>query len=178
MCSVQDTTLTVVNTADIQQGIKLLVATTRRMPVECLNPKIKSLNYLNNILARIEANEAGMDEALMLNVNGFVTEGTVDNIFMIKDRVLMTPKISDGLLQGITWDVILQIAKKLAISTTETSLTIDDILQADECFLSGTGVELIVVSQLNQHIFTPPLQPVFPVIAKAFRQEISNDMLV
>lgn len=164
--------LAVVNTSNIEQGIKLLVASTRRMPAECLDPKIKSLNYLNNILARIEANAAGMDEALMLNTQGFVTEGTVDNIFMIKDNELFTPHTSDGLLQGITRDVILQLARDLKIPAHQYSLTTDDFLQADECFLTGTGAELIPVRQINQYQFVKPERPLFPEIAEAFRQTI------
>jgi len=166
--------LAVVNTAHTDQGIKLLIASTRRMPAQCLDPKIKSLNYLNNILARIEANEAGMDEALMLNTLGFVTEGTVDNIFIVKDQHLITPKVSDGLLQGITRDVILQVAKQLKIPSKETSLTPYDLIQADECFLTGTGAELIPVSQINQHKYTIPEQALFPLIAKAFRDMVQN----
>jgi len=166
--------LAVVNTTHTEQGISLLVASTRRMPAECLNPKIKSLNYLNNILARIEANEAGMDEALMLNTRGFVTEGTVDNIFIIKDRQLITPRTSDGLLQGITRDVILQISKELGLEVQEMSFTPDYLMQADECFLTGTGAELIPVKQVNQHHFIKPQNPLYPVIAKAFNQTVIN----
>ncbi len=166
--------LSVVNTDHRQQGISLLVASTRRMPAECLNPKIKSLNYLNNILARIEANAAGMDEALMLNTQGFVTEGTVDNIFIIKDGQLITPRASDGLLQGITRDVILQIAAELGLIIQEISFTPDYLMQADECFLTGTGAELIPVKQVNQHYFSELEDPIYPVIAKAFNQTVIN----
>ncbi len=164
--------LAVINTTHSDQGIKLLVASTRRMPAECLDPKIKSLNYLNNILARIEANKAGMDEALMLNTQGFITEGTVDNIFMIKDQQLITPSPSDGLLLGITRDVILQIAKQLGLTTKEISMTPDYLMQADECFLTGTGAELIPVKQINQHQLTTTQKPLFPVIAKTFNQTV------
>jgi branched-chain amino acid aminotransferase len=168
-------TLSVVNHADASQGIRLLIASTRRMPAQCLNPRIKSLNYLNNILARIEANEAGMDEALMLNTQGFVSEGTVDNLFIIRDGVLMTPPVSDGLLQGITRDCILQVAQESGIPCQQISLTPYDLLQADECFLSGTGAELIPVSQINQHRFAAPPQPLYPVIEQAFRQLIQRE---
>lgn len=164
--------LQVIHNPDPDSGVKLLVASTRRMPAECLDPAIKSLNYLNNILARIEANKAGMDEAVMLNLQGFVTEGTVDNIFMIKDGILMTPKLSDGLLQGITRDTILQIAEKMGIPTQQTSLTIDDFLQAEECFLTGTGAELIPVRQINQHVLSHPQKPLFIDIAHAFEQTV------
>lgn len=163
--------LSVVNT---QQSIKLHIASTRRMPAECLDPKIKSLNYLNNILARIEANEAGMDEALMLNTQGFVSEGTVDNIFIIKDRQLLTPQVNDGLLKGITRDVILQLTRQLDLPTIETSLKVEDVMQADECFLTGTGAELLPVGQVNQHIFKPSKNSLFPVIQQAFKKMVEE----
>lgn len=168
--------LAVVNSKNKQQGIKLLIASTRRLPAECLNPQIKSLNYLNNILARIEANAAGMDEALMLNTDGYVTEGTVDNIFIVSNKVLKTPKVSDGILAGITREVILQIAGELDIPTKEVSLTPYDVKHADECFLTGTGAELIAVGQINQHKLKQPQLPIYPQIAKSFRQyiEIEN----
>ncbi len=161
--------VSVVNHDNADNGIRLLIANTRRMPAQCLNPRIKSLNYLNNILARIEANAAGMDEALMLNTQGFVSEGTVDNLFIIRDGQLITPPVSDGLLQGITRDCILQVAAQAGIECREISLTPLDLLQADECFLSGTGAELIRVGQINQHRFVTPDQPLYPVIERAFR---------
>ncbi len=167
--------LAVVNKVHTNSGIKMIVASTQRMPAESLDPKIKSLNYLNNILAKIEANAAGADEAIMLNARGFVTEGTVDNIFMIKNGKLMTPKTSDGLLHGITREVILQVAKELGLTVIETSLTIDQFLQADECFLTGTGAELIVVRQINEHVFKPGSPAIFPLIQKAFKQKIIEE---
>ena len=167
--------LSVVNHATPADGVKLLIASTRRTPAQCLNPRIKSLNYLNNILARIEANEAGMDEALMLNTQGFVSEGTVDNLFIVRDGVLTTPPVSDGLLQGITRDCILQAAADAGIPCREISLTPYDLLQADECFLSGTGAELIAVGQINQHRFDAPQNPLFPVIEQAFRRLIQRE---
>ena len=167
--------LSVVNHATPADGVKLLIASTRRTPAQCLNPRIKSLNYLNNILARIEANEAGMDEALMLNTQGFVSEGTVDNLFIVRDAVLTTPPVSDGLLQGITRDCILQAAADAGIPCREISLTPYDLLQADECFLSGTGAELIAVGQINQHRFGAPQNPLFPVIEQAFRRLIQRE---
>ncbi len=167
--------LAVINNSHADQGIKLMIASTRRLPAECLNPKIKSLNYLNNILARIEANQAGMDEAVMLNTRGFVTEGTVDNIFIIKNGELITPKTTDGLLQGITREVILEVARELGITTRELSITPDYLFQSDECFLTGTGAELIPVKQINQFHFAQKSHPLFPVIAKAFKQTVMKD---
>lgn len=167
--------LSVVNTQHINEGISLIIASTRRTPSECLNPKIKSLNYLNNILARIEANCHGADEALMLNTAGFVSEGTVDNLFILKDQKLFTPQISDGLLEGITRGIILEIAKRVNIEVIETSLTPYDLLQADECFLSGTGAELIKVKKINQHSFNEISEPMYPVFLEQFKRVVEKE---
>ena len=166
--------LSVMDVSDVSQGVSLHVAQTRRLPVECLDPKIKSLNYLNNILARIEANQAGMDEALMLNLEGYVSEGSVDNIFIVTDGVLKTPPLSDGLLAGITREVVIDVAIGSGIACEETSLSVGDLLQADECFLSGTGAELIPVRQIDAHQYSLPLSPLTPVIMKAFRERIED----
>jgi len=165
--------LTVVNT-DSRQGIKLHIASTRRNPADSLDPKIKSLNYLNNILARIEANEAGMDEAVLLNAQGFITEGTVDNLFIIKEGKLLTPMVSDGLLRGITRDVILEVANILGIECIETHLTVYDLINADECFLTGTGAEIIPVNQINQHSLPTKKAPIFKEISSAFTMYINQ----
>ncbi len=164
--------LSVVNTQHLEQGIKLHVATTRRTPAACLDPKIKSLNYLNNILARIEANHAGMDEALMLNLNGYVSEGSVDNLFIISNGALKTPPLSDGLLAGITREVIIDIAQEMGICCDQTSLTVKDLQQAEECFLTGTGAELIKVSQIDQHVYKALENPLIPKIKAAFQKRI------
>ncbi len=167
--------LSVVDQSDSARGIRLLIANTRRTPAQCLDPRIKSLNYLNNILARIEANQAGMDEALMLNTEGFVSEGTADNVFILQQGELLTPPVSDGLLQGVTRDCILEVARALGIPSHEKRLTPYDLMMADECFLSGTGAELIAVGQINQQVLTPPSQPLFGKIAQAFRHMIERE---
>jgi len=166
--------LSVLNTSDIDSGIRLHIATTRRLPAECLNPEIKSLNYLNNILARIEANQAGMDEAIMLNLDGFVSEGSVDNIFIISDGILKTPPISDGLLAGITRAVIIEVARQAGIPCQQTSLTLQDLLQAQECFLTGTGAELIPVRQIGDQLIKSPADPLTPLLMKGFRDQIDR----
>ena len=164
----------VVDVNDPSQGIKLHVAQTRRLPVQCLDPKIKSLNYLNNILARIEANEAGMDEALMLNLDGYVSEASVDNIFILSAGVLITPALDDGLLDGITRAVVLDVAASIGIPCEEKSLRLSDINQADECFLTGTGAELIPVRQIDDLEFSVPKSPLTPVIMAAFKERIAQ----
>ncbi len=157
-----------------ERGIRLHVAETRRLPVICLDPKIKSLNYLNNILARIEANRAGMDEALMLNLDGKVSEGSVDNIFVVGDGILKTPPLGDGLLAGITREVVIDVAREAGIVCEQVSLDLDDLRGADECFLTGTGAELIAVRQIDEHCFTPPQDPLTPVIMHGFKNRIAQ----
>jgi branched-chain amino acid aminotransferase len=136
-------------------GIHMIVTKTLSVPTESLNPKIKSLNYLNNILARIEANAANADEALMLNHQGNVCEGSVDNVFIINNNVVITPPLSDGMLAGITRQVTLDICAEHDIECQTQSLKVDDLKVADECFLTGTGAELIAVASLDEHHFSP-----------------------
>lgn len=126
-------------------GLEIVTVSTRRNNLNALNPRIKSLNYLNNILAKIEANRAGVMEALMLNQEGYVCEGTADNIFIVKDGALMTPPIHAGILKGITRDAVIGLAKKDGIPVAEELFTLHDVYTADECFLSGTAAELIPV---------------------------------
>ena len=131
------------------QGIRTIIASTRRIPADCLDPRIKSLNYLNAILARIEANNAGVQEAIMLNQQGYVTEGSVDNIFLVHDAELYTTPSIDGSLAGITRDQILKLANESGIKTHIKTLAAFDIYAADECFLTGTGAELIPVNEVD-----------------------------
>jgi len=166
--------LAVVDVSDISQGISLHVAQTRRMPAVCLDPQIKSLNYLNNILARIEANRAGMDEALMLNLDGYVSEGSVDNIFIVIDGALKTPPLGDGMLAGITREVVIEVAAQAGISCLQTSLQVQDLLQADECFLSGTGAELIPVREIDGQPLAASPNPLLPTIMHGFRNSIAQ----
>ena len=167
--------LTVMDISDASQGVSLHVARTRRPPAQCLDPAIKSLNYLNNILARIEANRAGMDEALMLNLDDYVSEGSVDNIFIVSSEILKTPPLGDGLLAGITRAVVIEVADEIGIRCQQTSLRVDDLKQADECFLTGTGAELIPVRYIDEHEFGVPKSPLTPQIMQAFRQRIDAD---
>ena len=117
-----------------------------------MNPAIKSLNYLNNILAKIEANIAGVEEAIMLNTNGYVAECTGDNIFILKDGRMFTPPLSAGALYGITRGVVMDLAREAGIPVSEPDLTRYDIFNADECFLTGTGAELIPVTKVDGRV--------------------------
>ena len=135
-----------------KKGMKAITASTRRNMPGVLDPQIKSLNYLNNILAKIDANHAGASEAIMLNQNGLVTECTGDNIFIVKDGVLMTPPIYVGALDGITRRTVISLAEKLDIPFKEKELTLFNVYGADECFFTGTAAELIAVTEIDNRI--------------------------
>src|SRR6059058_4383447 len=128
-----------------RKGLNIVTVATRRSNPASLNPAVKSLNYLNNVMARIEANLAGADEALMLNDQGNVSECTADNVFIIKHGHIFTPPISAGALRGITRSVIFDIAAELELKIAETDVTRHDVFVADECFLTGTAAEVIPV---------------------------------
>ena len=166
--------LAVMDLTEPMQGVSLHVAQTRRTPAQCLNPKVKSLNYLNNILARIEATQAGCDEALMLNTEGYVSEGSVDNIFIVVDGVLKTPPLEDGMLEGITRAVVIDVATAAGIPCEQVSLRVSDLQQADECFLTGTGAELIPVRQIGEHVFGAVQNPQVAIIMQGFKNFIAQ----
>jgi branched-chain amino acid aminotransferase len=130
-------------------GLKLVTASTIRNHPAALNPRIKSLNYLNNIMAKVEGTDAGTVEALMLNHKGEVAECTGDNIFIVKDGVLMTPPRDAGILEGITRYAVMRLAAEAEIDVREVAMTKHDIFIADECFLTGTAAEVIAVVSLD-----------------------------
>lgn len=133
-----------------KEGLEIVTVPTQRTNPEALNPQIKSLNYLNNILAKIEAIHAGVEEAIMLNASGYVAECTGDNIFIVKRSRLLTPPISAGALRGITRQAILDLAKKANIPFAEETLTRHDLFNADECFLTGTAAEIMPVVKIDR----------------------------
>ena len=128
-----------------RNGLTVVTCATRRTSPAALNPAVKSLNYLNNVMARIEANLAGADEALMLNEAGNVAECTADNLFVVKHGHIVTPPTAAGALRGITRGVVLEIAAELGLKVTQGDVTRHDVFVADECFLTGTAAELIPV---------------------------------
>lgn len=133
-----------------QKGLKIITCATRRPTPGSLMPQVKSLNYLNNVMAKVEAIQANALEAVMLNEQGYVAECTGDNLFLIRNGVLLSPRISDGSLDGITREVIIELAAKLGIEFREVQMTRYDIYTADECFLTGTAAEVIPVVALDQ----------------------------
>lgn len=134
-----------------ENGLEIVIAGTRRNIKEALSPQIKSLNYLNNILAKIEAIKAGVAEAIMLSLDGFVAECTGDNIFIVKDNVLMTPPEDIGVLKGVTRLAVMELAKKSGISVKEKMIKPDELYSADECFLTGTAAEIIPVTKIDKN---------------------------
>ncbi|HLD29273.1 MAG TPA: branched-chain-amino-acid transaminase [bacterium] len=133
-----------------ENGLRIITVSTRRNIPEAVNPGIKSLNYLNNILAKIEANLGGYPEAIMLNKDGFVAECTGDNIFICRDGVLTTPPSSIGALKGITRDTVMEIArKKLKLEVREELFTRFHLFTSGECFLTGTAAEVIPVTEID-----------------------------
>src|SRR2546425_3518952 len=135
-----------------ERGLDLITVPTVRNLHSALNPAIKSLNYLNNILAKIEANNGGCEEAIMLNAEGFVAECTGDNIFIIKGGQMFTPPLSAGALYGITRGVVIDMAREASIAVVEPNLTRYDLFNADECFLTGTGAELIPIVKIDGRV--------------------------
>jgi branched-chain amino acid aminotransferase len=130
-------------------GVSVIVAKTRRNLPEALPPQVKSLNFLNNILAKMEAKAAGAHEALMLNHQGELTEGTTSNLFVVQRGRVRTPAVECGILNGITRGLVLQLASELGLPSEETRLTVDDLLRADECFLTNTTQEVLPVTRVN-----------------------------
>ena len=128
-----------------EKGLEVITASIIRNHPNALNPRIKSLNYLNNILAKIEAVRAGCQEAIMLNHNGEVAECTGDNIFVVKRGVLRTPHLVAGILEGVTRNAVLELAREAKIPVQEMPLTRHDVYSSDECFLTGTAAEVVPV---------------------------------
>src|SRR5688572_17605553 len=135
-----------------ERGLDIITVPTVRNLHSALNPAIKSLNYLNTILAKIEANNGGCEEAIMLNSEGYVYECAGDNIFIIKDGQMFTPPLSAGALYGITRGVVMELATASGLPVSEPNLTRYDLFNADECFLTGTGAELIPVVKIDGRV--------------------------
>ena len=142
-------TITLYDEETYERGMDLVTASTIRNHPGALNPRIKSLNYLNNILAKIEGTDAGCVEALMLNHKGEVAECTGDNIFIVKNGAIRTPPIDAGILEGLTRNAVIGLASDAEYPLTETPMSRHDIYTADECFLTGTAAEVIAVVSLD-----------------------------
>jgi branched-chain amino acid aminotransferase len=159
-----------------ENGLKVVTAATRRNVPEGVNPQIKSLNYLNNIMAKIEANLAGVPEAIMLNIDNYVCECTGDNIFIVKDGKLITPPTHSGILIGITRNAIIELAQEMGIKVVEQIFTRHELFNADECFLTGTAAEAIpVVNVDGRPIADGKPGIITKTIIKKFRQLVQSE---
>ncbi len=157
-----------------ENGMKVIVAKRPRIPIACLDPAIKSLNYLNNVLAKIEAIDAQVLEAIMLNLNGEVSECTGDNIFIVKDGSVSTPDTRAGILHGITRQfVINEIGPALGLKVQERLFGVKEVLNADEVFLTGTAAEIIGVNQVDEHMIgSGGVGPITRRLSDEFRRRV------
>ena len=159
-----------------QNGLSIVTVPTRRIGPAALPPTVKSLNYLNNILAKIEAKQFGALEAIMLNEQGYVAECTADNVFIVQKGQILTPAVAQGALAGITRGAILDIAGELKLPLKETQMTRYDVWTADECFLTGTGAEVIPVVKLDgREIGAGKPGPVTLRVLEAFRRRAPQE---
>jgi len=160
-----------------ENGMKVIVAKRPRTPTACLDPSLKSLNYLNNILAKVEAIDAGVLECIMLSTEGWVGECSGDNIFVVKDGRLLTPPLEAGMLDGITRAFVKdELAPSLGVEVEEKWMRIEDVLQADEIFLTGTAAEIIAVTQIEDTVIGSGKEgPVTKRLRDGFRKVVSKD---
>lgn len=156
-------------------GLEIVTVSVRRNYPEAINPRVKSLNYLNNILAKIEAKQSGAVEALMLNNDGYVVECSGDNIFLVKNEVIITPPAHIGILEGVTRNSVITLAQEAGFQVDERVFTRHDIYIADECFLTGTAAEVIPVVKLDQRVIgTGEPGKVTQKLIAAFRHLANN----
>lgn len=159
-----------------RNGLEIITAATRRNFPQALDPRIKSLNYLNNILAKIDAIKAGTEEAIMLTYEGYVAECTGDNLFVVRDGELQTPPVDIGALEGITRDAVIGLAKKIDIPFCEKMLKMDDVYGSNEVFLTGTAAEIIPVVKIDRRgIGSGKPWPVTLKLMKEFKKLTKSD---
>lgn len=159
-----------------ERGLRAITAMTRKVRPDALSPQAKTLNYLNNILARVEANQAGVDEAIMLTGDGYICECSADNLFIVRDGELWTPPAYLGILKGITREAILELAGKLRIPAFEKVFTLHDLYTADECFLTGTGAEVGPLVEVDaRQIGTGTPGPLSLKLVAAFRELVARE---
>ncbi len=158
-----------------EKGLEIVTVSVVRNHPAALSPRIKSLNYLNNILAKIEGLQAGCSEAMMLNTKGEVAECTGDNIFILRRGVLLTPPVDAGILEGVTRDAVMEIARGIGLEVQEVALTKHDVYVAEEMFLTGTAAEVIPVVKVDSRLIgSGEPGPVTRDLIKRFRQLVSG----
>ena len=159
-----------------ESGLAVVMAEHRRISPDMLPPSVKSMNYLNNILANIEARDAGVGEAIMLNAEGNVAEGTGDNIFIVRDGTVTTPPVSAGILIGVTRKVTIDLCGKLGVPIEEKDFGVDELMSADEIFLTGTAAEIIAVTKVDRTVIAAgKAGPVTMKLLGAFREFIAAE---
>jgi len=159
-----------------ERGLRAITATTRKVRPDALSPQAKTLNYLNNIMARIEANRAGVDEAIMLNADGYVCECSADNLFIVRGSEIWTPPAYLGILKGVTRAAVIEVAARLGVPLAERVFTLHDVYTADECFLSGTGAEVGPVVEVDARpIGAGRPGPTTTEIMRAFRDLVRSE---
>ena len=160
-----------------ENGVAVAVVATRRNHPLAVSPVIKSTNFLNNILAKIESLKSGAYEGIMLNWEGHVAEGTISNIFIVKKGVLYTPDLETGILEGVTRDLVLHLARKNRVTARETRLKPKDLTEADECFLTNTTVEVLPVTRVDgAAIGSGKPGPVTTALREAYQREVARDV--
>ncbi|MCD6593820.1 branched-chain-amino-acid transaminase [Candidatus Bathyarchaeota archaeon] len=158
-----------------ERGMSMIVSWVRRDPVDATTHEIKSLNYLNSILAKIEANNAGVDEAIILDTNGFICEATAENIFIVKDGKIITPPSTSGPLPGITASVVKEIAQDMGYQVIEKGITVVELYGADEAFVTGTAAEIMPIREVNKRqIGEGRMGPITRKILEKFREYIKD----
>lgn len=155
-----------------EDGIKLIIASVRRNLREALNPQIKSLNFLNNILAKIEAKQADAYEAIMLNAEGHLTEGTISNIFFVKNGILCTPSVECGILDGITRALVIDLALKNGLEVKEGRFSPEDLYMASEVFITNTTMEVMPARRVDKTEFK--MGDISKLLLKKYRQEVND----
>jgi branched-chain amino acid aminotransferase len=156
-----------------ERGVKVSVVKTRRNHPLALPPSVKATNFLNNILAKIEAIKAGAYEGIMLNWQGYVAEGTICNIFTVKKGVLYTPHLDTGILEGVTRDLVLRLAKRKKVPVREVLMKPKDLLSADECFITNTTMEIMPVRAVDKKpVANGRPGPVTALLHEAYRKEV------
>lgn len=159
----------------LSSGLDLVTSSLRRPSPDVLDPRIKSLNYLNNVLAKLEARQRGADEALMLNAQGMIAETSVANVFVVRDGVLLTPPATDGALEGVTRATVMELATTLGIPVREQTLSRFDFFAAEEAFLTGSGAGIVPIRSLDARaIGRGRPGPIFEKVRVAFSEAVAE----
>ena len=168
-------TISIMSKEAKEKGISTMITWVRRNPVDTTTHEIKSLNYLNSVLAKMEATANGADEAICLDKNGFIAEGVGENLFIVKDGKIFTPPSSTGALAGITAQLAIKLAKNLGYNVTETNITPFQLFTADEVFFTGTAAEIVPIREVNKRqIGSGSPGPVTKKLMAAFQKVIAD----